>query len=137
MRIALVKIDTAAIELGRGIRRIEQMVDSGDLLWVFDLAATGRRRQLRFWQAELLAKAGGDGQAFNRLALADVVAQILPPRKQTYQAGELDQIFQIRHNTRLDLNGELHGTLAEGRNFYRRADLENFLSGRWIGGQTA
>ena len=140
MHTALVKIDVAAVDLRRSIRRIEQMVDGGTpdqsgLLWVFNLAINpaGRRRDLRFWRPELLALAGVNTVETNRMEIGEVIAEILPASRAHFHAGEVDQMFQIRPNTRIDFGKEMSGKLAGGRNVYLRATLETFLNHRWIG----
>lgn len=140
MRAALIKIDGVAERLGRGVRAVEAMVDGGDLVdgglvWVFDLAKTDTRRELRFWLREVEARASDRGQ-FHKLAnweLDWVLAQILPPSKKFFQAGEVDHLFQIRHNTRLEFGAELNGNLTNGANTYARANLVAFLTRRWLG----
>ena len=108
MHAALVKIDVAAVDLRASIRRIEQMVDGGTsagdgLLWVFNFARRGgRRRDLRFWRSELLARASGNAANTNRLTIKEVLAEILPTTRARFHAGEVDQLFQIRPNTRID-----------------------------------
>ena len=144
MNAALVKIDVAAADLQLGIRRVEAMVDGGDLVtrglvWVFDLAndhIAGSRRELRFWRAELLARASKDSTKqfkYSNWELDWVVAQVLPTRRKTFQAGEVDQLFQIRHNTRLAFGAELNGNKLNGANTYQRENLAAFLRRRWLG----
>lgn len=144
MNAALVKMDVAAADLQVGVRVIERMVDGGDLVvrglvWVFDFANDldgGTRRELRFWRPELLARANADSTKQHKYAnweLDWVIAQILPGRRKTFQAGEVDQLFQIRHNTRLAFGAELNGNLRNGANTYERDNLAAFLKRRWLG----
>jgi hypothetical protein len=144
MKPALVKIDVAAVDLSMGIRRIEQLVDGGSpnetgLLWVFNLAGNpgGRMRSLRFWRPELLARSGGQAAEINQMQIGQVIAEILPPRRERFHAGEIDQLFQIRPNTRIDLDADLKGKREGSRFVYRREPLENFLKARWLGGKIA
>jgi hypothetical protein len=145
MNAALVKIDVIAADLGVGVRRIEAMVDGGDLVtqplvWVFDFAndpGNGPRRELRFWRTEALALSENLG-ARNKLAnceLVEVLEKILPRSRENFHAGEVDQLFQIRHNTRLDY-ADLGGSQFGGRNFYQRETLAAFLERRWLGAKT-
>ena len=45
-------------------------------------------------------------------------------------------VFQIRPRTRIDLHGELAGSLKSGRNQYDREDVATFLQRRWLGSST-
>ena len=139
-RSALVKVDVAAADLGRSIPDIFDLVDGGmaaeaGIMWAFDLARhPGRqRRNLRCWRPELLARAGGDSGKYHRQPVSWVVAQILPETRQTFQAGEVDRLFQIRPRTRIDLHPELKGVMGGGRHTYARPHLESFLLRRWVG----
>ncbi len=144
MNAALVKIDVVAADLGVGVRRIERMVEGGDLVqeplvWVFNFAndpANGTRRELRFWRTEaaFVAENPGTQNRFANWVLAEVLAKILPVKRKHFHAGEVDQLFQIRHNTRLELP-DLNGGLAAGRTFYPRDELAGFLERRWLGRQ--
>jgi len=143
MNTALVKIDVAAADLGVAVRRIEQMFEGvdarmGSLVWVFDFAKVPRqsaRREPRFWRPELLAVAGGDGALLGKYRgyeLDWVIDKILPVNRTSFHAGEVDQLFQIRHNTR-SCFADLTGMLNDRRNFYPRAMLVEFLKRRWFG----
>ena len=139
-RTALVKVEVAAADLSRPVSHIYDLVDGGSateagLLWAFDLARhPGRqRRSLRCWRPELLARADGDGRKYHRQPVTWIIAQILPETRQTFHAGEVDRLFQIRPRTRIDLHSELKGVLVAGRNIYRRPRLAAFLARRWVG----
>ena len=141
MNAQLVKLDVAAASLGWSAAKLFDLTDGGTLLekgfaWVFNLAndpADGRR-DLRFWFPEILARADADTSRHGKYSNWEidwVVAKILPAKRRNFHAGEVDQIFQIRHNTRralLDSAG-----MSEGRNFYSRAMLAEFLTARWLG----
>lgn len=140
MNVALVKIDAASAYLGRSVKQVFALVDGGSLaeaglLWVFNLAhnAASRRRDLRFWRTELLARAGGQADDYGRLKISQVIIQILPATREYFHAGEVDQMFQIRPSTRKAVDAELKGHLVGGRNVYQRTKLETFLNRRWIG----
>ena len=150
MNAALVKIDVAAAHLGWSAAKLFDLVDGGTLLekgfaWVFNLAndAHGERRDLRFWWPEIEARAkvrAGLSGSSGKLASYEiewVIARILPEKRVNFHAGELDQIFQIRPRTRIDLHAELCGTLNGGRNFYPRPALAAFLQRRWLGAVSA
>jgi hypothetical protein len=137
---ALVKIDSAALDLRVPVSRVEDLVDGGaagesGLLWVFNVATNprGKIRALRFFRPELLARASDKAHEVNQLTLDQVIAQILPPARSRFPAGEVDQLFQVRRPTRIALADELPGKLDGGRNVYQRAALADFLNRRWVG----
>jgi hypothetical protein len=140
MKTELVKIDVAAADLGRSVARISDLVDGGrlgepGLLWTFNLAVDfhSQRRSLRFWRPELLALAQGEPGKYHRHKIAGVIALILPEKRASFHAGEVDQLLQIRPRTRIDYGDELPGRLNDRRNTYSRQELESFLKRRWIG----
>lgn len=140
MNAALVKIDVAAATLGWSAPKLFSLVDGGDLVeqgfvWVFNLAndADGRNRDLRFWWPEIQARAAATRNKYVGYEIGWVIDRILPVKRATFHAGEVDQLFQIRPRTRIDLHAELAGTMESGRNFYSRAALAAFLKRRWLG----
>jgi len=139
MQPVLVKVDVAAADLGWPARKVFAAADGGDLVtrglaWVFDFSngAEHARRELRFWRPELLAHAKFD-YPFRNWELDWVIAKILPRTRTNFHAGEVDQLFQIRHNTRLELDAELNGDKRNGANTYSRTNLAAFLTRRWLG----
>lgn len=151
MNCALVKIDVAAHITRKPVRVLFEMADGASLLdtaliWVFDLSndlesqnsrGGAHRRELRFWEPELQARASADVSKHRKYCgweLDWVIAKILPEKRMTFHAGEVDQLFQIRPRTRIDF-AELNGDMKAGRNFYPRADLAEFLKRRWIAGK--
>lgn len=144
MNAALVKIDVAAATLGWSAGKLFDLVDGGTLLekgfvWVFNLANDphGDRRDLRFWMPEIQARCVPHGRSYGHWEIEHVIAKVLPKNRTNFHAGEVDQLFQIRHRTRIDLHGELFGTAtptAKGTpNFYPRTVLAAFLKRRWLG----
>lgn len=140
MKLALVKIDTAVAELCRTIDHVYDLVDGGrqgepGLLWVWNVATdiNGQIRSLRFWHPELKARASGAGEAFQKMQLAEVIARIIPPGRRFFQAGELDQMFQIRRPTRIGLQRQLNGRRGSAGYEYPRATVAAFLETRWLG----
>ncbi|MEI8289827.1 MAG: hypothetical protein WCH99_10165 [Verrucomicrobiota bacterium] len=145
MNAQLVKIDVAAAQLGWSAAKLFDLVEGGTLLeagfeWVFNLAndPKGERRDLRFWMYEVAHRAdpGSKLQAPSSYELSGVINTILPPARRYFHAGEVDQLFQIRPRTRIDLHDELAGSLNSGRNQYARADLAAFLKRRHISATT-
>jgi len=140
MNPALVKIDVASATLGQPARLMFDLIDGPSqgeaaLLWVFNLARdlAGRRRDLRFWMPELAAHAARQPDKYNNHGLREVIAEILPGERQSFNAGNVDLMFQIRPRTRLDYGAELPCQRVAGRSVYARAGLEAFLCRRWIG----
>jgi hypothetical protein len=141
MQPVLVKIDVAVVELRRTVRAIYAMADGGTrldkaLCWVFDLAQASRgvRRDLRFWHPELLARGGADTTrqfGYSGFQLQWVIKRILPESRPRFSAGEVSELFQIRHNTRAQLLRA--DGLTGGRAFYRRQTLVEFLQTCWVG----
>lgn len=139
MNSTLVKIDVASADLGLSAARVFELVDGGTtkdqaLVWVFNLAhkLDGHRRDLRFWRSELRARGQGDA-SHCRLKIGQVIALILPERRTTFHAGEVDMLFQLRPRCRIDYGRELAGYLASGAHVYSRPALADFLQRRWIG----
>jgi hypothetical protein len=140
MKPALVKIDVAAADLGISVRRIEQLVDGGTkhekgFLWIFNLAndLNSRCRDLRFWRPELLARVQGEADKHGRWEIAQVIASVLPVKREKFHGGELDQLFQIRPTTRIAYGAELNGKKVGDGNSYSRTMLAAFLERRWLG----
>lgn len=140
MNAQLVKIDVAADLIGRPVPQIFDLVDGGSLLekglaWVFNLAndIKGDRRDLRLWRPELEARRDGDSSKYSLYRIDWVIARILPETRDRLHAGEVDQLFQIRPRTRIDFGPELNGVMLNGRNFYSRIVVAEFLKHRWLG----
>jgi hypothetical protein len=141
MNSALVKIDVAAHITRKPVPVLFAMADGGDLvdralLWVFDLSngEQGARRELRFWEPELQTRANPDPTKHNKYCgweLDWVIKKVLPEKRAAFHAGEVDYLFQIRPRTRIDFT-ELNGEMKQGRNFYSRQVLADFLTRRWL-----
>ncbi|MEI9863033.1 MAG: hypothetical protein WDN00_00435 [Limisphaerales bacterium] len=145
MKAALVKIDVAAADLGKSVAQVFELVDGGTtheagIVWVFNLAndLNARRRDLRFWRPELFARVQGQADKFNAHELDNIIPLVLTENRLSFQAGEVDQLFQIRPHTRRDYGNELPGNLDKGAHVYSRTALSNFLKRRWLSpnGQT-
>jgi hypothetical protein len=142
MIAALVKIDVAAARLGWSAAKLFDLVDGGTLIergfvWVWNLAndPTGIKRDLRFWWPEIDMRASLDTskhRRFTNYELEWVINKILPASRTNFHAGEVDELFQIRPRTRIDLHDEICGTKLSGRNSYTRDILAAFLERRWL-----
>jgi len=143
----LVKIDVAAADLGRSAAVLFELAEGGaitvgnlferGITWVFNLAndPAGDKRDLRFWRPEILARVNPDTtkhRKFSNYELEWVINKILPTSRVNFHAGEVDELFQIRPRTRIDLHSEICGTKLSGRNSYSRELLAAFLTRRWI-----
>lgn len=141
MKATLVKIDVAAAALGWSAAKLFDLVEGGSLLepgfeWVFNLAndVHGERRDLRWWWQEIEERrAEREEGKSKRYELREVIDQILPVKRTNFHAGEVDQMFQIRPRTRIDLHDELSVSQRDGHNFYSRYSLAAFLRRRWVG----
>jgi hypothetical protein len=141
MRAALVKIDVAAADLDKSVRLLRQLTIGGDMFedgleWVFNLANNpeGKRRDLRFWRPELLARQSGQpASQMANLGLEYVIDQSLPVKRVRFHASEVDQLLQIRPRTRIDLDKQMPGQLIDGTYWYDRTVIAAFLRNRWLG----
>jgi hypothetical protein len=140
MKPKLVKIDVVLAMLGQSARKVYALADGGTInepgfLGVFNLAANpkARCRDLRFWFVEVENRAIGNPTIFAGFNLDQVLAEILPPRRANFRAGEVSELFQIRQNTRIDL---LIGHKTPAGFVYTRDELADFLKSRWIGANT-
>lgn len=141
MNPALVKIDVAAALLRLSAPALFELVEGSAkahrraLVFVFNVAKRmgHRRRDLRFWLPEVQAHAQGEPGRFAVLELPDVIERILPLRRSGFSAGELDQLFQLRRRTRIDLQRELVGELGAAGYRYQRPTVAAFLERRWLG----
>jgi hypothetical protein len=123
-----------------GVDSINNLVESGALLWVFNLATDpcGKISSLRFFLPELEARASGDSKRFSDFQIAQIVGQILPASRSTWQAGALDQHFQLSRPARISLHAEILGNGGircqnASSNIYARDRLAKFLERRWLG----
>jgi hypothetical protein len=101
-----------------------EWIESGTLLWVWDIALpTGTRRALRFWLAELL---GGQVQRFSTSQAIERVIGCAAPELTGYQ---VEQILFVRRNSvhRAVALGELEGRVVKGKALITRASLVRFL----------
>jgi len=142
---AIVKIDYVAARLNWGTDKVFELVDGETLLdrgflWVFNLAKEPKvmRRDLRFWAEEIEARKadlmdqGNRAPALALLSVSEVIGRILPESRTSFHPGEIDQLFQIRRRTRIDLHADLVGDRVGGMNFYDRQCLASFLESRWV-----
>jgi hypothetical protein len=128
-------LDLNGVRATRGCNadKVNALVDSGDLLWVFDMGqGRGKKhlRELRFWSPEIV-----DAFAVSKLKLADVILQILPPGRRTFNGSELCQWFLVSRPTVQKIGKEVGGVVKNGLLRVERERLADYLRQRWIGGQ--
>ena len=126
-------VDMNAVRAARGATtdKIKALVDSGGLLWVFNIGRSpgeSHPRQLRFWLPEVL-----DAGAVADLTLAAVIDRILPPTRQTFNGSELGQWFMVSKPTVQRLGRQLAGTVQNRLWRVERQAVATFLKARWIG----
>lgn len=135
-RPVLVDVNCAALVLKMRPEGLLESVDSGDLIWVFDLARKGaHRRELRFWLGEIMRRQAG--LLREPLAVAEALACIVGHPHETHLStrtvGDTLQTTRTVVHGWLDA-GELKGpTPAKGaRQQVLRSSLVEFLKRRQV-----
>jgi hypothetical protein len=127
-------LDVNGVRSSRGISadKVNELVESGGLLWVFNLGLSKSQkpiRTLRFWAQEIIEPAGVTG-----LRLDEVIAKILPTSRQAFSGSEIGQIFMVSRPTVKRLGAELQGKISNKRVLtVERKPLADFLRRRWVG----
>ena len=88
-------LDVNGVRAARGISadKVSELVESGELIWVFNLGAAGESiRELRFLAQEVVNPSG-----MARVQLPEVIAKILPVRRRTFNGAEIGQWFLVMH----------------------------------------
>jgi hypothetical protein len=132
-RTVFVDMNTIRMARGATTDKIKALVDSGGLMWVFDIGRApggSHTRQLRFWLPEVM-----DAGAVADLTLAAVIDRILPPARQTFNGSELGQWLMVSKPTVQRLGRQLAGTVQNRLWRVERQALATFLAARWIGAQ--
>jgi hypothetical protein len=127
-------LDLNGVRAARGISadKVNQLVESGELLWVFNLAqAHGGKhpRNLRFWLPEI-----ADARAVRQLSLDAVISKILPPGRSTINGAEIGRWFLVSRPTVKLIGKNLRGAVKNRLLHVRRDSLAHWLQQRWIGG---
>lgn len=140
-RPVLVDLNRAAEATGYHWNVVLEMVDEGDLQWVWDFAAqpgrtrsgwcTGHRRELRFWMGELLAP------TVHRDRTLDEVIKCVLGRDQLdeLRAVSLSKILLLRRQQimRMVKSGEISGRRDGHPCFVLKSSVIKMLHRRWIG----
>lgn len=130
-------IDTVACVSGLTNEQVYERVESGDLLWVWNVSSTLRlKRELRFWSREI-----NDPASVARLTIDDVIKIILPDRSQVpgQRNGilnwEFRRLLRLSKSSLSNLRRELGvKNPGRGRNlFIARGIIEQFFRRRWLG----
>lgn len=126
-RPVLVPLPVAMHVLGLEAASIYEMVEDGELRWVWDVASAPPRRQLRFWMGELLWPDKNDQE------LEDVIQKVIghPFEKKFHARTVCNLLFIARpHLLRLSVTGDLPARKESHVLWVTRADLEKFLRSR-------
>jgi hypothetical protein len=131
-RQMLVSANTVRAMRGITYESIMQLIQRGELKWVFDIAAKQapkHTRDLRFWLPEIL-----DPPAMAKLKLADVISEILPRGRRSITSSEMCRIFLTDRTTIKKRAVQWAAVKRDGVWYMKRATLAAWLSQRWIGG---
>jgi hypothetical protein len=126
-------LDVTNVRVARGISadKVNELVESGKLLWVFNVGRTSngvKARQLRFWLPEVL-----DPAAVRGLRLDDVVSKILPEGRNSFNGSEIGQWFLISRPTVMRIGKEMRGIVKNRLLHVERHALAGYLTARWLG----
>jgi hypothetical protein len=126
-------LDVNGLRAARGINinQVNELVESGKLLWVFNVgrqAGETHNRNLRFWLPEIL-----DSSEVADLKLENVIQKILPLNRQNFNGSELCQWFLISRQTVHRLGQKIGGVVKNRVLRVERNQLADYLSERWIG----
>lgn len=130
-RPVLVPTNCVIERLGIDVDSVHAMVDSGRLLWVFNVSTNPASRSLRFWLGELLAPELQRSLPVETV-IQCIVGHELFPDLSTYT---VEQILFVRRQIVFDLHvsGELRGRIDGHVRWTTRESLVSFLSRRWLG----
>lgn len=127
-RALLLTVDTVAASRGVTPETVYEDVDSGRLLWVWNVAANpnGTIRDLRFFAQEVIAP-----EFAKRQTLAQVI-KLLVPQREWLRNWELEHLLAVRRPTLVALREELRAVVADGAVRIPRAALVNFFQRRIV-----
>jgi len=124
-RPVLVPLSVAATILEVEPESVREMVESGRLRWVWNVASTASRAELRFWLAELLGRglAGAPG--------SQVIERVVGyPFEKRLRCRTVCNLLYIARPHLQRLTGELPISLEGGLCWISRADVVRFLERR-------
>lgn len=114
-----------------GDEEVMEMVDTGELRWVFDVASGDARRVLRFWFGEVLRPRTHDHRT-----LAEVVEMIAGHKTEAWlRTGTVMRTLWLHRQNVHDLieAEELRAEKRKQTMWVERASLLDFLQRRWQG----
>jgi hypothetical protein len=130
-RPVLVPTYVAMATLGVPAEQVWEMVDCGELRWVWDVSvAEDRRRELRFWLSELMAPQLARAYATEHV-VDRVVGHALSPELRAVTVG---RILYVSRATvlRLVRAEQIDGRLMGHTQWVHRGSLKHFLSRRLV-----
>ena len=130
-KAVMVSTDTACAVLGVDSEALACMVETGDLVWVWDVSARQKAiRELRFWTQELIDPTTA------RKPYSEFIGTILPPNRERFRSSEVAQTLRISdpHLLRLIKLGELTGTIVGHTRWITRRSFADFLKNRLLNG---
>ena len=127
-------LDMNGVRAARGISadKVNELVESGELLWVFNVAQAhggNHPRNLRFWLPEIV-----DARAVSQLSLDTVISKILPPGRSAINGAEIGRWFLVSRPTVKHIGEKLGGAVKNQLLHVGRDALVRWLRQRWIGG---
>lgn len=128
MSRTLVPAEVARWVLNLNPEQLQERVDNGHLLWVFDVKVSGRRAELRFWERELREAA-----QVCHLRPDQAVHSILGlETRKRFRGSELCALLDIskQHLQRLHQSRELTGEIISHTRWIQRSSVEAFLHRR-------
>jgi hypothetical protein len=123
-------LDVNGVRAARGISadRVNELVEAGKLLWVFNLGRDEKSiRHLRFLAREVANPSG-----WSSVQLPEVIAQILPVSRRSFSSAEIAQWFLVSRPTACRLGSEL-GALKNRAWQIERPPLAAYLESQWVG----
>jgi len=130
-RTVTVGVDVARAVLGVDAESVLAMIDSGQILWAWDIAARpSRERVVRIWTREIVAPGWGRG-----LEVGEVVDAVIGTQRPYLRSGELCSILfcSRAHVHSLVEAGEIRGRLDGHTLWVHRDSVDGFLRRRLAG----
>lgn len=126
----LATMSAARCLLNQSFDQIDDLVDSGALLWVFNIGLGTSCRALRFYTAELLSP-----RPVRRATLDSVVGDLLPAKSRRLRGQQVADLFLCSrpHVHGLVGAGELAGLIENQTLLIEPASIAEFLRRRWLG----
>ena len=126
-RTALVSIDVVRAVLGVDAITVSNLVETGELGWVFDLSTTkNSQRELRFWTRELFAP------ELCRMSTCRALQLILGKSRPRWRGTEIEQLLLASRASVLRWHraGDLPGETVDHTFWATRESLAAFLKSR-------